>query len=428
MLVEFNFRNFRSFKEDVTFSMEPASQNGREYNVINTTLKRVNQLYYSSGIFGANASGKSNVINAFKFLCFMVKHSSKSVVGDSFPPEFYALADGYEKVPMEFGIKFIVNSVLYDYKFSLLTNIVDKESLYSYDISQTGTNRAKLVFDRQYIDGKMIFKKSTGILQSWCNEVLDNRLFLSDIINNRKCELTEIKEVYDFIIRKLVVADISMLNKGFSLNEIQEGHGKTIIDLIKKADLGLENITVRNVSSEEIMSAFSEIKKEIPTKVKQALIAGTAKVFDTKSYHKTEAGNLKAFDFNDMESEGTERFLSIIGPVLNSIENGKVLIVDEMDNALHPYLVRYIVDMFNNPEINKNNAQLIFASHAYYLMDGRHLTRDQIWFVDKSINNGFSSSLYSLSDFKDILKRKNVSFKEAYMDGVYGAVPNIEDF
>lgn len=428
MLVDFSFGNFRSFKEDVFFSMEPASQNGKEHNIINTNMKRVPQLYRSSGIFGANASGKSNIIRAFMYFSFMVKNSSKSIVDDNFPPEFYALANGYDKQPMNFNIKFIVENTLYDYKFSLLTKIVIHESLYSYNISKNGTNRAKLVFERQYTNGKMTFKKSTGILQSWCNEVLDNRLFLSDIINNRKCELSEIKDVYDFITKKLIIADISMLNKGFSLNAIQEGHGEKIVNLVKKADLGLEDITVQNISSEEAIHMLIEAKKEVPAKIKQALIAGTAKIFDTKSYHKTENGNIKEFDFNEMESEGTEKFLSITWPVLNAIENGDILIIDEMDNTLHPFLVQYIVDMFNNPGINKNNAQLIFASHAYYLMDGKHLTRDQIWLVDKSINNGFSSSLYSLSDFKDILKRKNTSFKEAYMDGVYGAVPNIEDF
>lgn len=428
MLIEFNFSNFRSFKEEAVFSMEPVSQNGNEYNIINTNMKRAPQLYRSSGIFGANASGKSNIIRAFMYFSFIVKNSSKYIVDDIFPPEFYALTDGYDKQPMNFNIKFIVDDILYDYKFSLLTNVVQNEILYSYNISQTGSNRAKLVFERHYVDGKMMFRKSTGILQSWCNEVLNNRLLLSDIVNNRKCELTEIKNVYDFITKKIVVADVSMLNKGFSLNAILEGRGEKIINLVKKADLGLENIAVRNVPSEEIINMFTESKKEVPTKIKQALMAGTAKIFDTKSYHKTENGELKEFDFNEMESEGTEKFLSITGPVLNAIESGKILIIDEMDNTLHPYLVKYIVDLFNNPEINKNNAQLIFASHAYYLMDGKHLTRDQIWFVDKSINNGFSSSLYSLSDFKDVLKRKNTSFQEAYMDGVYGAVPNIKDF
>ena len=102
--------------------------------------------------------------------------------------------------------------------------------------------------------------------------------------------------------------------------------------------------------------------------------------------------------------------------------NGKVLFVDELDTALHPHLVRHLVSLFNSAELNPNGAQLIFTSHAHYLMDGEHLTRDQIWFVSKE--NGYSSDLYSLSDFKQI-KRKKGAFYNEYMYGIFGAIPNI---
>ena len=108
------------------------------------------------------------------------------------------------------------------------------------------------------------------------------------------------------------------------------------------------------------------------------------------------------------------------------LKNGKILVIDEIDDSLHPYLVRYLVDIFNNPEMNKNDAQLIFTSHSHYLMDGIHLSRDQIWLTTKDIFHGFSSSLYSLSDFNETLKRRNISFQDAYMDGIYGAVPKVE--
>lgn len=428
MLVEFSFSNFRSFKEEANFSMEPASLNGNEYNVIRTNLKRVPLLYRSSGIFGANASGKSNILSALGFFRYIVKRSINFNVEDKFPSEFYALADGYDKQPMTFGIKFILNEMLYDYKFSLLENIVNTESLYSYNISQTGTNRPNMIFERNYVDGKMSFKKSTGISQSWCNEVLDNRLFLPDIVNTRKCEIASIKEVYNWIINKISFVDIHKLNEGFSLHKIFTDSDKDIINLMKKADLGLEKIEVKDVSSEEFLEKVKQSKHEIPTKLAKALDDGKAKIFDARSYHKMENGDTKPFSLDDMESDGTKTFLAISGPILDVLENGKILIVDEMDNALHPLLVKYIVDMFNNPEINKKNAQLIFASHAYYLMDGNHLTRDQIWFVDKAINNGYSSSLYSLSDFKNISTRKTTSFVDAYMSGIYGATPNVEDF
>lgn len=425
MLVEFSFGNFRSFKEEAIFSMEPNTQNGDNYNIINTELKRVPQLYRTSGIFGANASGKSNIVKAFIFFYHIVKNSSKSVVDDEFPDEFYALAEDYKKRPIDFGIKIIIDKTFYDYRFSLSRKIVEKESLYSYDISETGTNMPNRIFEREYIDGKSEIRKSKGILQSWCNEILNNRLFLSDLINNRKCEKKEIADVYNWISKSLSIVDAHQLNEGFSLDEISKGEGKDIIEMMKKADLGLENITVRQVPLDEILKNLQELKKTPSPKIIERISKGRAKVFDAKSYHKSEDGKIKAFDFDNMESDGTKNFLALVGPFLNTLKKGEVLVVDELDDSLHPYLVRYLVDMFNNPEINKNKAQLIFTSHAHYLMDGRYLSRDQIWLTGKDLNDGYSSSLYSLSDFNK-LNRKNISFQGAYLDGIYGAVPNLE--
>lgn len=427
MLVEFSFSNFRSFKDEAIFSMEPDSQNGDSYNIIDTKLKRIPQLYRSSGIFGANASGKSNIVKAFDTFSHIVKNSSKSIIDDEFPSEFYALSKTFQNQPMNFGIKFIIQETLYDYKFSLSRKIVEQESLYCYDISETGTNKPNRIFEREYIDGKSIFKKSTGILQSWCNEILDNRLFLSDLVNNRKCEIKEIKETYNWINQKLTLINTHKLNQFFSIKQIEKGEGRDIIELIKKADLGLTDIAVREISIDDMIEKIKNKKKNIFPRILETIIGSDEnKVIETLSFHKTEDGDIKEFEFENMESDGTKNFLSISGPIFDAIKEGKTLIVDEMDDSLHPYLVRYLVDMFNNPEINKNKAQLIFTSHAHYLMDGKYLTRDQIWLTTKDLNNGYSSSLYSLSDLKNKLNRKNISFQEAYLDGIYGAVPNVE--
>lgn len=422
MLVEFKISNFRSFKDEVTFSMEPLTQNGKNPNTINTCLKKIPQLYRTSGIFGANASGKSNILKAFAFLKYCVKKSSKFDIEDKFPQEAYALSDDVQ--PMSFSIQFIVKENLYNYNVIIFKNIVQYESLYYYPISQNSSAKANRIFERQNKDGKIVFDKSKGILQSWSNETLDNRLFLSEIVNNRKCKIIEILDAYNWITENLRIVNTHNINEGFSLNQISEGNGDKIIDMIKKADLGLENIEVKQISLDEIQQKARSINKDVPQKLVDIIKDGKGKIFDTKSYHKTENGELKAFDF-DIESDGTKNYLALTGPVLDVLKNGQVLIVDELDDALHPYLVKYLVSMFNSSEINKNKAQLIFTSHAHYLMDGKHLSRDQIWFTSKELNDGFYSDLYSLSDFKK-LKRKNIAFYDAYMDGIYGAVPFLE--
>lgn len=423
MLVEFKISNFRSFKDEVTFSMEPLTQNGTNPNTIDTGLKKIPQLYRTAGIFGPNASGKSNMLKAMAFIKYLSKRTPDMKVEDVWPDEHYALSDDKD-IPMSFSIEVLVNDVLYKYSVSILNNIIQFESLYSTPISQKSATES-CVFLRKYENNKMILeKKAKGILQRWSDETLDNKLFLSAIVNNNKCQIKEVLEVYNEI-NNIIVADAQTLTEGFSLNEIYKGRGDKIVSLMKNADLGLENIAVKEVSIDEIIRKYKERNEQIPSETIQNLIDKKSKVFEVKSYHKTEDGNIKEFTFDKMESRGTKAFLSLSGPFLNALENGRTILVDELDNALHPYLVQYLIYLFNNPEINKKGAQLIFTSHAHYLMDGEHLSRDQIWFTSKELNNGFYSDLYSLSDFRK-LTRRNVSFYNAYMDGIYGSVPFLE--
>ena len=422
MLVEFKFSNFRSFKEEAVFSMEPLSQNGSNPNTINTNLKKVPQLYRTAGIFGANASGKSNIMVAFGFLQFLAKQSAKSVVGDKFPSEFYAFADNASDKPITLDIQFIVEDNLYEYSVSILHNIVQTENLYYYPISSEGSAKPNRIFERSNINGKIEFEKSKGILQSWSNETLDNRLFLSEIVNNRKCTVKEILDAYNWITQTLSIRNTHSMNDSFSLTKILEGNGADIVKLMKKADLGLEDISVTETSVEEIIAQKENLNDKAKLNLLSLLTRGKRKALEAKSFHKTEDGEIKSFDFNNMESLGTKRFLALSGYLLEAIKQGKVFIVDELDDSLHPYLVKNLISLFNDPNINTNNAQLIFMSHAHYLMDGEHLSRDQIWLTSKELNKGFYSDLYSLSDFKN-LNRKNAAFYNAYMEGIYGAVP-----
>ena len=272
------------------------------------------------------------------------------------------------------------------------------------------------------INGKIEFEKSKGILQSWSNETLDNRLFLSEIVNNRKCTVKEVLDVYNWITQTLSIKDTRRMNDSFSLTKILEGDGADIVKLMKTADLGLEDISVKETPIEEIVAEKEKIKDKLKATLLNILTNGKGKALEAKSFHRTEDGQIKSFDFNSMESLGTKKFLTLSGYLLEALKKGKVFVVDELDNSLHPYLVKNLISLFNDPNVNKNNAQLIFMSHAHYLMDGEHLSRDQIWLTSKELNKGFYSDLYSLSDFKN-LNRKNAAFYNAYMEGIYGAVP-----
>lgn len=431
MLVEFKFKNFRSFKNETIFSMEPLSQNGdNNINVINTSLKKVPELYRTAAVFGANASGKSNLLKAFGFLKLLVRKSCLNQKGDLLHEEAYALDNISEQEPMIVELSFIEKDNLYKYIIEFNRTTVLKESLSYTPIAQDGSARTNRIFDRTNINGEKKFEKMTGIPQSWSDETLDNRLFLSEIVNNRNCQIPVVLDAYDWLTNKLRIIS-NNVSGAITLELIQQGMSENIIQHLKNADLGLENVSVKKVGIEEILQKLAEQKdphqKNIPETTLKNLQSGKAEAFDVKSIHQTEDGSSKFFSFTDMESKGTNIFLNLTGPIVTALNEGKILIIDELDASLHPYLVKYLVELFNNPEINQNNAQLIFASHAHYLMDGKHLSRDQIWFTSKERSGGFYSDLYSLSDFK-IENRKNKSFYDAYMSGIYGAVPFVESW
>lgn len=375
-------------------------------------------------MFGANASGKTNFIKAMAFLLYIVQESYKNGVDGKFP-EIECLLGESKSRPLTFEIKFIVNERLYEYKIVILDNRIDEERLYFYPISQKSSARANRVFDRKHNgQGRYIFEKMSGILQSWSDETIATRLFLSEIVNNRKCQVKEIQEVYEWLTKTLLVMDRKVLSSAFSLDQIAVGKGKEIIGLLKKADLGLEDIKVEKMSAEDYIKHLQAHNK-IAQQALEKSLSSQFILLNAKSYHKTESGSLREFDYETMESAGTQSFLSLAGPFLQAIKQGQVVLVDELDVTLHPYLVKYFVEMFNDKKINDNNAQLIFTSHAHYLMDGEYLSRDQIWLTSKELNKGFYSDLYSLSDFKQ-LTRKNATFQSAYLDGIYDAVPIVK--
>lgn len=427
MLVEFQFENFFSFKEKNIFSMEPASQNGSNINTFATGLKKVPELFRTSGIFGPNASGKTNFCKAFSFLKFLLKETHKNVLDSKFLNVTYALrSNETQEPPLMLAIKFIVEQDLYDYLITISDNKVIEEHLYLYPIGPESSARKNIIFQRKYQNGKYMLDRSPGILQAWSDETICTRSFLSEIVNNRNCQNPKVLNAYKWLTTDIEIIDSHAFSEWFSLKQIADGKGQKIIELMKKADLGLEDLKVRELPKDKIVQA---IREKMPEKADQLRILNKENLLflASSSFHKKEDGSLKEFNFDKKESTGTKYFLTLSGPLIHTLEQGKTIIIDEMDMALHPYLMKYLIAMFNNPEKNKSNAQLIFTSHAFYLMDGKSLSRDQIWLTSKELNGGFFSDLYSLADMKN-LKRKNAEFFDAYINGVYGAVPNMEDF
>lgn len=384
MLLNFNFSNLKSFKNKVEFSMEPLSNNGTTENAIETHYKKSPYVYRTSAIFGANASGKSNFIHAMNYLKFLVCSSYLKRLNESMEIPTYKLGDENENSLFE--VEFIKNNNFYKYTVELNERGIIKEEAYYTELTED--KREKCLFKRTASE----FNSPYGIDKEIAKQTISSRSLISELINNRNCKDRFILDIYQWFsddVEVIFNTERPDLNKDYSHNDI-DCKGKT--EFLRKADIPIER-----------------------------LIANREGLF---AIHKNEKGQDIAFSFLDEESEGTIALLVLSDVIMPILEGGKILFIDELDNSLHPHLVKYLVNLFNNPDTNPKGAQIIFTSHAHYLMDGDTLTRDQIWFVAKE--NGYSSDLYSLSDFKEI-KRKKGAFYNEYMYGVFGAIPNIHE-
>lgn len=384
MLVNFKFSNFKSFKDKAEFSMEPLTNNGSITNAIETGYKKATNVYRTSAIFGANASGKSNFIDAMNYFQYLVESSCLKRVNDSLDLYSYKLRDKQENSTFE--CEFIKNNIAYRYFVELNDKEIVREEAYYTELEDD--KREKCLFKRTLTE----FNSPYGLDKEIAKQTIQTRLLISELVNNRNNQDKFILDIYNWF-----VFDVAILNSPYKLSLVENLSSKKLnlqekTDFLKKADIPISKLVVN----------------------RDGIFA----------VHKNEVGEEIVFNFEEEESEGTITLLALSDDILPVLENGKVLFIDELDKSLHPHLVKYLVSLFNSPETNSKGAQLIFTSHAHYLMDGDNLTRDQIWFVSKE--NGCSSDLYSLSDFKQI-KRKKGAFYNEYMYGIFGAVPKISE-
>lgn len=383
MLISFKFSNYKSFKDTTEFSLEPLTNNGSISNAVETGYKKAPQVFRTSAIFGANASGKSNFIDAILYFQILMESSYLKRFNDQMEVPVYKLNDAEKNTSFE--VEFIKNNIVYKYSIELNDEEIVREEAFYTELE--ADKREKCLFKRTSED----FVSPYGIDKEIAKQTIKTRLLVSELVNNRNVQDQHILNIYNWVM------DIDVLGIGYKEN-LKDKLAISKSDLHKKAEF------LR--------------KADIPI---NKLIVNRDGLF---SLHKSETGQDITFDFMAEESEGTQMLLCLSEDVLWVLDKGSVLFIDELDNSLHPHLVKYLVGLFNNPETNPNGAQLIFTSHAHYLMDGETLTRDQIWFVAK--DNGYSSELYSLSDFKQI-KRKKGAFYNEYMYGIFGAVPNIKE-
>ena len=228
-------------------------------------------------------------------------------------------------------------------------------------------------------------------------------MFLSELVNNRNINNDHIFNSFIYIGALLPTLNNINPDNFDALLNLKINDKENLLTFMNKADFNIKDVKIKNLIEFDLSDTSSP---------------------EIISTHQTEDGRDIDVGFYKFESEGTKIAFALSGKILPALHIGATFVIDELDRSLHPLLVKHIVNMFNNPETNPKNAQLIFTSHAHYLMDGETLSRDQIWLTSKE--NGFSSQLYSLGDFKELTRKKD-NFYNEYMYGIFGAIPNIKE-
>ena len=412
MLIEFRVKNFRSLRDEQVLSLVASTDKTLlDTHAMQTGLKAAPRLLKSAVVYGANASGKSNLIKALQYMRGVVLESAALQPGQTFdrlqPFKLDATSGG---MPTEFEITFILDSVRYQYGFAMNTKRIVSEHLLVYKAF-----KPQRWFER-HIDaesGKDVYEFGSslkGAKNLWEGATRPNALFLSMAVQLNS-EL--LHPVFNWFAERLVIFnEQSPLSPQFSVQMLkQEAERKAICEFLRAADISIADI---EVATKQAM--VHTIRFDLATGKREEAASEQA-VDEVRFHHITEHGNA-VFDLQD-ESSGTRNLLFLTGPILDILDKGLTLVVDELDTSLHTLLVQALVRLFHRSEVNTGGAQLIFTTHDTSLLDAYGLfRRDQVWFVEKRPDQ--SSSLYPLLDFSP---RKNEALERGYLQGRYGALP-----
>ena len=436
MIVEFSFQNFMSFPHEATFSMaasntvkEMEDSNGYS-NVVQ--LKDADlKLLKVGAVYGANASGKSNLISAISFFKLMVINSflDENILKDSAKIKFLLSTEG-QSSPASFEMIFIIKDTRYRYGFEIKDDAVQTEWLFKRSLD---ASRESYCFTRENGEIKINSKtfKGAGRLES---KTRSNALFLSTSAQFNVETSMEIKDWFNTQLHILVAPEQPMqfTARQFMTDDWMK---QRVLNFIRLIDLGIEDL---NVSERTIdMNNDTEARlRQISIELARMINPDNKELkrLDISASHSVYNGDelvrKQSFPF-ELESLGTNKIFSLLGPWFDCLRDGGTLVVDEFGASLHTHLAMEMIRLFQS-QMNSNGAQLIVTTHDTNLLRRDLLRRDQIWFVEKDRKG--ESDLYSLVEYKINQAqsvRNDASYQKDHLVGKYGAIPyfgNIEQF
>lgn len=390
MLIKFSFKNFKSFRDENCLDMRATVLKEHEYNVANINNERYLKV---AAIYGANASGKTNVLDAFDFMKKVVLISDDTKNFD----EENILSFMINDKPIELEVEILAkNNIIYKYGFGIIDNIIKSEWLYKQI-----ENKYIKIFERT--DSVIDFPSSGNTFDNIDEKVL----FLS--VYNKLYSNDDFDNVYNWFTNagylKLGLQD-ERYNGISSKISRDENYRKELAEFLSIFDSTIDSIKITPLDSEK--------------RIKISLV------------HNGPNGKKTPLPIS-LESNGTIKMFYLFDFLMEGLREGKVLFIDELDAKLHPLLTRYIINLFHNKEKNIGNGQLIYSTHDTINLNKETFRRDEIWFAQK--NGEGVSELYSLSDYVVTDKngnekkvRNDASYSKDYLTGRYGAVPILKEF
>ena len=415
VLLDIEIKNLKSFKNQTIFSME-AENKIEDRNSFEVEVgKEKFELLKTAVLFGGNASGKSNftsVLSIFRYYLFNKGIEKYNKEGFRF---------GEEDKNSTIKVRNVVDDKIYEYILEINFNIkkIIKEKLYITALER------KLVFERE--NNKIVkYDKETfseyEITIGFINETLtDSDSVISRIIEWR---VPEEIEKYIFYIDKIKINNYSDdLGKYIYENK---NNKKLVIEFLKKIGIIVNDIEVYREKNEFFLKNIRESKEFqiLSEKEQEKLLSQIAYIYRIHFVYEDNQKQKYKLEYYE-QSAGTQKILSMFFPIYNLLNNGGVMIIDELDITLHYSLIKEIIKMFNSVEYNRKNAQLIFTTHNLLLLDFNLFREDQIWFLE---NNDVSTGteLYSLSDVEGY--EKNKYLLRDYLNGNFGGIPKLKDF
>jgi uncharacterized protein len=407
MVLEIRLTNFFSIKDEVVLDFRAANIKSVNAKALNNNIFETDKtdILKTIVVYGANASGKSNIIKAIRFcnaMIFQSHNHNENTVYNFQPFKFAGLANK----PSIYSIRFLISGIEYEYSFSLTRTHIITESLY-----YSPKGRTKEIFTRDERGGKTKKEKYTftDVIKRPMDVAENTSVKTLYISRASQMDRDIAKDVFNYFHKTFV---LNYLGFGVSaIERISNENKKQLIEALKIADSDIEDVKFKLLkkSGKNIQADLSNMILKVEDVVQDHL--------QIKTYHRSNPD--VAFDFLTEESQGTIKMFFIMLTLLDVVKNNKILLIDEIEESLHPKIIEYIFNLFRAGD----KAQLLCTTHNTKFLDLKKFRKDQIYFANKKPDG--STDLYSLYDYSDF--RDTMDLEKAYLQGRFDAVPFVND-